>query len=356
MKIEIKNILLTSLLSLSTAGLAFAQPTLDLSINADASNGGVYSGFPVDATLNVLLENSDFVSEAPANSVRIHIFVPAGAKLMPYTPPAGWTITFLPPSSNGYIQEADLRNTGTVIGNQLSASFGLYPFDIPFQTVSAINPSVSFPAAQIFKIPPTNQFTDTDPANDVGETSIQISGTPLPVNFASFQAKANGCDVNLNWITSNEKENAFFNVERSADGTKFETIDKVASQGNSSNAKRYNFVDANPLTGKSFYRVSQVDIDGKSTSTNVESVNVNCMVSTIEIYPNPATDFINVKGMQTGKNTVRVINVTGQVVAEEVTEVGQQQVNIAKLASGTYQVQVANNDQVVFTGKFVKAK
>jgi len=115
---------------------------------------------------------------------------------------------------------------------------------------------------------------------------------PLPVELLYFTGKANTEDVVLLWATASEKNNDYFEVQRSTDAEEFETIGKVFGNGNSLIQNDYNFVDENPQPGTSYYRLKQVDYNGaseihKTVAVYYERGYGNSLNKDISIYPNP---------------------------------------------------------------------
>ena len=87
-----------------------------------------------------------------------------------------------------------------------------------------------------------------------------LSGSALPVQFTGFTARRQQQTVVLNWTTAREQNSRSFTVERSADGTRYDSIGYVPAANASSG---YSFTDKEPLAGTGFYRVKQVDRDEK---------------------------------------------------------------------------------------------
>ncbi|MCF8266792.1 MAG: T9SS type A sorting domain-containing protein [Ignavibacteriales bacterium] len=117
-------------------------------------------------------------------------------------------------------------------------------------------------------------------------------GTPLPVELKSFTAKAVNSKVILKWSTATEVNNYGFEIERSKDKKlqSWETIGFVNGHGNSNSPKEYIFSDNYPLSGNTFYRLKQIDIDGAfkySDIISVESGKTPSDFSLHQNYPNP---------------------------------------------------------------------
>jgi hypothetical protein len=137
--------------------------------------------------------------------------------------------------------------------------------------------------------------------NGVGATDLSGSGffgsavysgnsclSPLPVILTSFYAQKGEIGTDLIWSTSQEFNNDHFEIERSHDGINFEKITNVNGQGtkNSLTTYVYNDIDVN-RTLVVYYRIKQVDYDGKFEYSNVIVLNGAEGNSSIEIYPNP---------------------------------------------------------------------
>jgi len=119
--------------------------------------------------------------------------------------------------------------------------------------------------------------TQTTPTAPTGSTSQFTPCTmPLPVELVSFAVQKNSATtVQISWTTLTEKNNQYFEVERSNDGIHFYTIGKLNGNGNSSIAHDYVFVDENPEEAINYYRLQQVDYDGKISLSPVKDVVFN---------------------------------------------------------------------------------
>ena len=133
----------------------------------------------------------------------------------------------------------------------------------------------------------TVDFTDGQ-YYTLGSTEIAA----LPVTLLFFEANARDNErVVLDWATAEENGNAFFSIERSADGRNFEAIAALDGQGNSQAIVNYSYTDLNPLEGRSFYRLRQVDTNGEFDFSEIRSIQIQRTVEevTFKAYPNPVT-------------------------------------------------------------------
>jgi len=152
--------------------------------------------------------------------------------------------------------------------------------------------------------------------------------SPLPVEFLSFEVTAKDRQVELIWKTATETNNELFEVQRSEDGKIWDIIGTVAGAGNSTEVLTYEYTDKNPIIGTSYYRLRQIDFDGRYDYSKIRSVEVeaysalNTSVVDIAIFPNPSREVftLNVTGLtpQTVA-VVKLLDVYGKV--HEVTTV-----------------------------------
>ncbi len=107
-----------------------------------------------------------------------------------------------------------------------------------------------------------------------------------PVTLLNFFATAKRKGIYLSWSTVSEKDNAYFDVERSDDKMDFKTIGKVKGNGNSFSLIDYSFEDPNPVNGTAYYRLRQVDVNGNYSYSSLLPVQYMGNVS-LNIFPNP---------------------------------------------------------------------
>lgn len=187
----------------------------------------------------------------------------------------------------------------------------------------------------------------------IGSTSII-----LPVTFSDFTVKAKDCKALLEWKTSMEQNNSHFVVERSSDGRSFSPIAQITAVGNSNTTQTYNYTDESPLSGVNYYRITQVDFDGKYTSTAIRSIQIKCTAAAdiVKAYPNPTSNQLYI---QSGKTVaqVNILSSNGQNVLRFVPSTnqgGRFPINVQMLPGGIYLIQVVNKDGTADVIKMVK--
>ncbi len=172
--------------------------------------------------------------------------------------------------------------------------------------------------------------------------------TALPVQLVNFTAVKQNALVKVSWSTSQEVNSSSFDVERSADGKAFSKIGTVAAMGNSAVKTDYSFDDRAPLAGNNYYRLKQVDKDGKSAYSAVVKLNFTQQPG-IRISPNPAKAFmyISLDNINTAAS-LQVIDLSGQLVKQESIAQGttNKTISLAGLAKGLYTVKLLSAQQV----------
>jgi hypothetical protein len=151
--------------------------------------------------------------------------------------------------------------------------------------------------------------------------------SPLPVTLLSFNAKLNNDRVDLAWKTAQEFNNHYFVVEKTTDLETFTEVGSADGQGNSKEEHSYSLVDANPSFGRSYYRLRQVDFDGKSTYSDVKMIDYDGPdFATLRAYPNPygikkQELYIEILGLKEATQVpLKLYNLQGQVILEQVFE------------------------------------
>lgn len=161
----------------------------------------------------------------------------------------------------------------------------------------------------------------------------------LPITLARFNASLKERTVELLWETEAEINNDYFTIDRSSDGKIWKKISAVNGAGNSTKPISYQEIDFSPLSGVSYYRLSQTDFNGKKTYLN--TIVLNREESNIRIYPNPAESLVTIESNDI--KTISIINLIGRDVSSKISFVTESenmiQLDISNLESGIYMIQ-----------------
>lgn len=174
---------------------------------------------------------------------------------------------------------------------------------------------------------------------DIGADEAAVN---LPVEYSKpLYGRAIPTGIDLRWATANEHNAARFDIERSADGASFEKIGAVVAKGNSNAPTDYYFQDKHPLTGINYYRLKQVDLDGRANYSQV--VQVKWEASITGVYPNPTTGSVQISSA-TPWQKVLLKNNLGQLVK---TLLPGQETTLQGLENGVYQLEVYEKEEGV---------
>jgi PKD repeat protein len=140
---------------------------------------------------------------------------------------------------------------------------------------------------------------------------------PLPIKLIYFKASSpDNKTVLTEWSTATETNNDFFTLERSNDAINFEAIGQVKGAGNSNSKLEYSFIDDNPLSGISYYRLRQTDFDGKFSFSGIVAVAIGDNNNLgFTVFPNPANTVLNCLLAGAGeKVTINITDVSGKIL------------------------------------------
>jgi len=189
----------------------------------------------------------------------------------------------------------------------------------------------------------------------------------LPITLAEFKGRKNGFYNLLSWITSNELNNTGFELERSINGIEFTKVTFIKTQainGISSQKLFYSFEDASaPLNAKVYYRLKQIDKNGKYSYSNIVVLagNKSDKFEITNLYPNPVSSILNLAISSTREETIKILitDIVGKVLVQEnrfvVKGENSVTINTQKLSSGIYIVKALTANGVeTISSKFVK--
>jgi hypothetical protein len=154
---------------------------------------------------------------------------------------------------------------------------------------------------------------------DANEVVISIERTAvLPIDLADFSAKKTSNSVQLHWATATEAKSKGVNIQHSTDGKAWKNIGFVKSEGK---AASYDFNHTEPQN-LNYYRLEQVDFDGKTALSKTISVQMDVKKGlpegksgqAIRIFPNPTTDVAHFSFETAEKAQLQIVDIAGKVI------------------------------------------
>ncbi len=180
---------------------------------------------------------------------------------------------------------------------------------------------------------------------------IHTGNYVLPLTFISFSAyTCNANTVCLNWRTANEQDVSHFEIERSFDGRTFSVIATAAA--NNQAANNYSLIDdirSLSVNQKIYYRVKKIDRDNTFSYTNTQLVKLSANGS-IDLYPNPASDLVNIIGWNNIKH-MWLYDMSGRKLNEWST--ARPSIDVKNLSNGAYILKAAVKSGEVVTQRLI---
>ncbi len=180
-----------------------------------------------------------------------------------------------------------------------------------------------------------------------GTTSnwVACSNAALPVELLSFTGKNTEEGSLLTWQTASETQNKGFDIERSNDGSRFEKIGFVASNGTTLITQSYTFEDNTSKKGISYYRLKQLDVDGGFEYSKIVTITQNGK-NDVSVFPNPSNGVFTIIGLEDVKDeTYTLMNNVGKTLS--MTVQNNNQLDMSAFPSGVYYLRVQSSGQVM---------
>ena len=175
---------------------------------------------------------------------------------------------------------------------------------------------------------------------------------PLPVVLSSFEVQSGPEAVQISWATSAQFSISHFTVQRSRDGLSWQDLQEVTPAESTANSgQHYAATDAHPLEGRSYYRLRITDLDGKTTFSEIKQTSHSPGFSEVELFPNPARNYVTIRSEGLSSMQVRLLNSLGQSLSIPASQQGNTlTLNTGALPRGLYLI-VLNNGRATMIKK-----
>jgi hypothetical protein len=181
--------------------------------------------------------------------------------------------------------------------------------------------------------------------------TITVSGT-IPVTGLTLTARKDQNRIALNWFTLTEINSSHFELERSKDGVLFEKIAQTPAASNSNSRRDYAYMDAQPFANLNYYRIKQVDRDGRSAYSTIQLVRMNDTKPFL-IFPTVTSSCITISGIAETVQ-VRLYNAAKQLVKAEKVNTGNGLIDMNALPTGNYWLLIEKDGQLLHHQVIIK--
>ncbi|MEN9609661.1 MAG: hypothetical protein RLZZ628_475 [Bacteroidota bacterium] len=308
-----------------------------------------FSGYAMAQTdVLVITPNSSSITVKPwdanANTVTLNVVYSA----------------YDPNANGGFGGNVNVNSLVTAFANTGTATGATTTTTLPTASAASNSIVVKIPANAAKNSSFTITITAKTPAGTpiTGTATITV-GSVLAIELVSFKAAVESDKVNLAWATASEKNNAFFEVERSYNGLHFETIGVLKGQGTTNLPTQYFFSDAAATGVIAYYRLKDVEFSGVMSHSKVLSVDLGksakLEIGTISVEGG----LVTFNATADSDATFSVVNLGGQSVAhvKSIATKGGNivQMPLSHLANGIYLMNLQTNNSAV-TKKFIVTK
>ena len=178
--------------------------------------------------------------------------------------------------------------------------------------------------------------------NACGTTQTLPPGNGIvPIKLSGFSAVRSKHFVSLNWSTEFEIDSKEFILQR-AEGSEFRSVGTIPSNGNSSTKKSYSFNDKNENVGNTYYRLKNVDLNGKFTYSQIRTVKGYGVADDVTVFPNPArsNSKISLNGVA-ANSSIQLIDFSGKVL-RNINSTTVNSIDLSGVKNGTYLIRIVD--------------
>lgn len=218
---------------------------------------------------------------------------------------------------------------------------------------------------------PVYTFSGIVVVNDAGYTAREIylawlamdfdrlpQQSLLPMELIDFAAEKDKHTCVLKWRTATETNSDYFDIQRSKDAIKWESIGKVSAAGESLTECSYRFTDTTPFSGNNYYRLRQIDLDGTVDYSRIEVVEFEDRITDeILVYPNPiaASFYLEYPHSKYDILRIELYDIHGRKMLSQQTNTTQNrwEINADELSDGIYFIHLITSTETI-TKKVIK--
>ncbi|MDH4473266.1 MAG: GEVED domain-containing protein [Fluviicola sp.] len=251
----------------------------------------------------------------------------------------------------------DYNNNGVFGAGETVANF-------PANMVGTRTLAFTTPAAGVtfntpLRLRVTSKFSSapTTPCNtatygQIEDYTVYFYNASLGVDLVDFKATCENGSALIEWETASEEVNGHFVIEKSTDGEKWMLLTTIDGQGSTQSTTNYRINDSQlNLAEVVYYRLTQVDIDGATTTYN--PISLLCNETSLIVYPNPTSGLVYFNGLNNDAN-LRLLDNQGKLL--EIIQIKNgKSIDLSNYSNGIYYYEVQHGIELA-KGKIVLQK
>lgn len=273
---------------------------------------------------------ADVDDEIEALVSPIHTIIQGSGKQIYVTEFGYPSVSPVPDEYNRYLNHQRFIEAAASLSSYPWGSFYLYTFD-----GDANNPWVIYKNGQLL---------------ETAQIFQDFSHSALPIQLNAFTARSKGSSIAINWSTANEIGNERFELFRSADGKEFSRLATRKGAGSSDQLRYYTHNDINPFPGINYYRLKQIDFDGKHFDSEVIAVATKLSSNSLTVSVSDGKPIVNISLTINAKGTIELYDTYGKKLSSQqaVLQQGLNRITLPiELAQGVYIVKVKTGTETL---------
>jgi type IX secretion system substrate protein len=194
----------------------------------------------------------------------------------------------------------------------------------------------------------TTNYVEKSGIADFSRWTLSTPGNALPVVWGSISVSCANDDAVIRFQTLQEWNTLRFDIERSGDGRTWANVATLNAAGNSAAPTNYVYTDHQPGAYSSYYRIAQVDVDGRKKYSQVIAGRCGNATNDMLAYPNPAGHllWVSISSSSAGRCSLQLYDAKGTLVKQQTTplQIGTNliQLSLENLTAGTYLLSATN--------------
>ncbi|MET4083598.1 hypothetical protein ABIB40_003570 [Pedobacter sp. UYP30] len=189
-----------------------------------------------------------------------------------------------------------------------------------------------------------------------GRFEVAFAETPLMVNtLSNFYGSGIADHINVGWKIGVENKPVVFTLEKSIDTINFHSLTSFSSDAR----EVYSYIDKQPNIGDNYYRLIQTDVNDQTSYSSVINIKYDGLPLSntgFTVYPIPVINKLNItlNKIYDNETTVRIYNISGQVVTNAAFTGDSTSIDFAKFSPGVYIIEITNSNKTIGRSKFIK--